>query len=207
MTTLTTGRSNNRPPDLSGRTFGRGFTLLELILVMLLVAMAAAISRPALAGFRASRELSWSAGQLGALAERARSSAGASGSPWRLNLEAAEGACWLTFHDGNGWTRPDNGPVFGFTLPRGVEIEFLRPPAARERTANPGLAMPWDPGTPGEDAEPGVHHITFYPDGRADPSALRLSGRRESVVEMVIRSPAAPLVTEPVPGDWERSGT
>jgi len=73
----------------------RGFTLLELILVLAILAMAAAAVAPSLVHFARHRRMLDAAATILALTQHARNAAANDGRPWRLRLDSAESVCWL----------------------------------------------------------------------------------------------------------------
>ena len=85
--TSATGQTNGRPRN--GR---RGFTLIELILVLTLLAIAASLIAPALSGFFRGRALDSEARRLLSLTRAAQSRAVSEGMPMLLWVDAAQGA-------------------------------------------------------------------------------------------------------------------
>jgi len=154
----------------SGAVFLRrsaaGFTLLELVLVMVIIGTVLGMSALSLRGFFASRQSTDAAAQIVALAEYARSCAIARGCVFRLNLDASEGKYWIEMQqEGAFVTLPTE---FGrvFRLPQGTRATWLEGDAAQRG---------W---------------IRFYPDGRAERIRIRLTGRQGEVVDVFCPSPA-----------------
>jgi type II secretion system protein H len=159
---LTTGRNDSRPA---------GFSLLELILVMMIMCMALAAAAPSLRGFFASRQTWDAAGQIVALAHYARSQAAAEGRTYRLNVDRHRGAYWLTAQTPTGYESPAREFGRVFKAPAGATISW--------ESAGPDAAMrDW---------------IAFYPDGRSEAVRLRLTGQQGEAVDVVCRSPAEPF--------------
>src|SRR3972149_3661562 len=67
-----------------------GFTLLELILVMVILSTVLAMAAPSLRGFFASRQIQDAAAQILALTQFARSQAVSEGTTYRLNFDPDE---------------------------------------------------------------------------------------------------------------------
>jgi len=160
-----------RPGAGSGnRPAARGFTLLELVLVMVIVCTVLAMAAPSLGGFFASRRTADAAAQIVALTGLARSQAIVEGRTYRLNFDTDAGAYWLTVQQGGAFGRL--GSEFGrrFSLPEGTL-------ASRDGTT----------------AAASSGHIEFYPDGTTQAATIRLTGRQGEVVEIVCPSPTEPF--------------
>src|SRR5260221_3978229 len=74
----------------------RGFTLLELVLVMLLLTLITGLVVPALRNFSRGRNLGYAASQMTAMANYAHTQSISQGKPYRLNLDVNNGTYWLT---------------------------------------------------------------------------------------------------------------
>ena len=181
MTTSTTGPNNDRftrgasrlrraDAGSGKRRAARGFTLLELVLVMVIVCTVLAMAAPSLGGFFASRRTADAAAQIVALTGLARSQAIAQGRTYRLNLDTDAGAYWLTVQQGGAFGAL--GSEFGrrFSLPEGT-------------VAN------WDEVTQAALSR----HVEFYPDGTSQAATIRLTGRQGEVVEITCPSPTEPF--------------
>ena len=147
-----------------------GFTLLELVLVMVLLATVLAMAVPSLRGFAAGSRARDATSQLVALAQYAKHRAAAESRVYRLNGDGD--SYWLTMQDGDEFipTGTDMGRVF--TLPPGLRVEL----------AAAGLTAAADAG------------IEFHPDGRTDTARLRLLDDRTGAVTTIASpSPAEPF--------------
>lgn len=155
--TSTTGRSADtvlRP---------RGFTLFELVLVMLIVSVIAAIAAPSLRGFIAGRKNAEAAAQIIALGQYAREQAVGTGAVYRLNVDPAGRAYWLSVQ---------NGAEF-----QTVRSEFGRPFRLPE-----GTVASWQPGAASGE------YFQFWPDGRIEASPLQLRGVGRDSIAIGCRS-------------------
>jgi prepilin-type N-terminal cleavage/methylation domain-containing protein len=165
--TLTTGRSAKPPRPAAG------FTLLELVLVMLLVSLVMGMAAPSLRGFLIGRKSADAAAQVLALAHYARTQAVSAGAVCRLNVDPAARVYWLTMEKGGRFQ--ELGTEFGrrFSLPEGVEACW----------------------TPLREA--GHEYIEFFADGRTEAVSLQLTDREGRVFVIGCRSETEPLtVTE-----------
>src|SRR5689334_13604841 len=103
-----------------------GFTLLELILVMTIVAIIVAMASPMLRGFGEGRRVDNCAGELVALTQWARTQAMTRGATYRLNMDPNSRTYWLTVDQGDGITFASPGTEFGrvFVAPDGVTLDW-----------------------------------------------------------------------------------
>ncbi|HEY3320914.1 MAG TPA: GspH/FimT family pseudopilin [Planctomycetota bacterium] len=140
-----------------------GFTLLELVLVMLIVTVLAGIAAPSLRGFLAGRKSSDAAAQVIALAQYGRVQAVSSGNVYRLNLDADGLGYWLTVQRGADFG--ELGTEFGrrFTLPE-------------------GMTGAWNSQASSEG------HMDFFPNGRTTATTLLLVDGQGKVFEIGCRS-------------------
>ncbi|HVE27996.1 MAG TPA: prepilin-type N-terminal cleavage/methylation domain-containing protein, partial [Sporichthya sp.] len=77
------------------RTHPAGFTLLELILVMAIIAIIVAMASPMLRGFGEARRADNCAAEIVALSDWARTQAITRGAAFRLNLDPNSRTYWL----------------------------------------------------------------------------------------------------------------
>lgn len=107
------------------------FTLLELVLTLLVIAVIAAMVAPRLLGFANGRQLTVCAGDVESMARYARSQAIADSRVYRLNLDTSAQTFWLSLEDGpEGQTT--STPLDGsmgviHPLPDKVTIRFTDP--------------------------------------------------------------------------------
>ncbi len=148
-------------------TAGRGFSLLELILAMLIMAGILAMAAPALRGFAASRQVRNTAADIVALTKWARCKAISEGRPYRLNLDLDYGEYWLTAQEGANFE--ELRVAFGqrYIIPEGVTIEWEESTEA-ERNGS----------------------IQFDPSGRTEPATLRLTGKLGTILDVTCESPS-----------------
>ncbi|MCM8768127.1 MAG: GspH/FimT family pseudopilin [Candidatus Omnitrophica bacterium] len=163
MMTLITGRPNKRK---------NGFTLLEIILLMVTVGTVLALVAPSLRTFMIARQVRHTATQFLSLAGYARSQAIAEGRTYRLNVDRQEGRFWLTAEQAGSFQNLKN--EFGriFSLPAGTRVEPVTESQVAFVPEVPGL---WLPGYTGKKAEEGQMFISFFPDGRTEPLRWRLT--------------------------------
>jgi len=145
-----------------------GFTLLELILVMVILSTVLAMAAPSLRGFFGSRKTHDTATQILALTQYARSQAISEGIIYRLNFDTAERTYWLTAQKSG--TFEMLGTEFGqiFTLPSDIVLELK---GAEEK---------------GDEI-----FLIFTPQGTVTAGTIRLIDRRGLTLEVT-----CPTVTE-----------
>ena len=135
------------------RRYNFGFTLMELVLVLAIVAVVAMSAAPVLRGFVRGRAAGESAGVFIAATQYARSQAVSDGTTYRLNIDTAAGKWWLTMMDGSGAfvdVAASNGQ--GYTLPETVRMQTDAPTVD------------------------GMQVIEFDPMGRSDPATVTFTG-------------------------------
>jgi len=175
VTTLITGPSAER------RATRAGFTLLELVLVMVVIGTVLGMAAPSLRGFFESRKAADAASTLVALTQFARSGAIAEGRIYRLSLDEAAGTYRLSAQEGGAFVALNSefGRVFRF--PEGVRSEMLVQGADESRD-----------------------YVDFYPDGRTEPTVIVLRGMQGEMVEIRCLSPAEAFRI--VPGSEREDG-
>ena len=145
-----------------------GFTLLELILVMVILSTVLAMAAPSLRGFFASRQTHDTAAQILALTQLARSQAISEGIVYRLNFDTRQRTYWLTAQQSGTFEKPKTGFGQIFTLPKDIVMELE--------------------GIEEDDAE---MFLSFTPQGTVTAGTVRLIDRRGRALEVT-----CPTVTE-----------
>ncbi len=145
-----------------------GFTLLELILVMVILSTVLAMAAPSLRGFFGSRKTHDTASQILSLTQYARSQAISEGIIYRVNFDTRERTYWLTAQKSGTFEMLET--EFGqiFTLPSDIVMEL-------------------------EDADEEGNDIflMFTPQGTVTAGTIRLIDRRGLALEVT-----CPTVTE-----------
>jgi prepilin-type N-terminal cleavage/methylation domain-containing protein len=132
------------------RGYPRGFTLLELVLVMVILTTVVAVVMPNLRGFWAAQRVQNAATEVLTLTRYARTQAVADGLIYRLNIDATSGkVCTLTMQNGTSFVKLGTGLDRGVLMPDETHLELTRPDGDRS-------------------------HIDFFPDGRTEPAVLKV---------------------------------
>src|SRR4051812_28605578 len=163
-----------------------GFTLIELVLVMLLLCIILGMAVPQLRGFMSGSAARDSATQVIALAQYARAKAAANSVNYRLTFDPQNGEYWLSAGsvDGTGeFTRLSNDFGQTFKLPEGMKVSLE--PAPTGSTTSRGVTNTRSTGSSND--------IEFHPDGTSDAVLIRLTESFNNIETLI----AAPAPTEP----------
>lgn len=155
-----------------------GFTLLELILVMLIISTLLAVAGPSLRGFFASRKTNDAAAQLLAFTQYARSQAVSEGVVYRLNFDLEERTYWLTAWQAGDFQRLKTEFGQTFALPKDVDIELEKL----------------------EEDEEDIF-LKFTPQGTATPGTVRLLDKSDRAIEVMCATMTEPFTIVEVPID------
>ncbi len=157
--TSATGTSDRHRPG--------GFTLLELIVVLVLISTVLAIAAPSLRGFAHGRQTADAATRILSLTHLARSRAASRGCVHRLNVDPQAGTYRLSMQQGGAFVEIEDDFGREFRLPAGVSVI---------------VDSPW--------SEEPVPYVEFHPDGRCDAATIQLTGVRGEVLQVRCESPS-----------------
>src|SRR5688572_30748506 len=120
MTNLRMPTSTRRP------RLGGGFTLFELVIVMLVISTLVAIAMPAVRGFWSGSRSRDAATELLATMQYARAKSAAEARIYRMTFDADNAAYQLSVQDGVEFVA--TGTEFGqvIELPQGMRMEVMR---------------------------------------------------------------------------------
>jgi len=146
----------------------RGFTLVELVLVLLVIVICAMIAGPKLGDFARGRTLPDAAVSLATTARWCRLKATSDGVAYRLNLEPNARKYWVTKEDGTGtaYVAVDHDLGAESTLPDGIYMSSENLPIHEDGT-----------------------YITFWPGGQTDVASIALSNDRGRVLNITCETP------------------
>jgi prepilin-type N-terminal cleavage/methylation domain-containing protein len=176
-----------------------GFTLLELILVLLILAVAAAMVVPSLSNFALGRSTENTAQQILNLALYARSQCVSEARTYHMNFDTTAGQIWLTVGNSSGvFQPPPNSFGQKYTVPKGMKI-------AVAVTLQPNTQLVMNPLIVPTDAQPApafgqpviplvntvmqiAHtsgtYIEFQSTGRTDPAIIKLTDNRGKEIDL-----------------------
>src|SRR5687768_16481901 len=123
-----------------------GFTLIELVMVLVVIATALAVAAPSLGGWRRGQRLNTAGDEFLAVARHGRALAIANAQVHRLYVDPADGRYWLMAQEGQQFVNLGTGMGKVFTLPEGCAIVMGN----------------------GTDQMP-LEYVEFYPTGRMHP--------------------------------------
>src|SRR5687767_1937274 len=102
---------------LRRRHLRSGFTLIELVMVLVVVAAALAVAAPSLGGWRRGQRLQSAGDEFLAVARHGRALAVANAQVHRLYVDANNGTYWLMAQEGQEFVNLGTGMGRVFALP------------------------------------------------------------------------------------------
>jgi prepilin-type N-terminal cleavage/methylation domain-containing protein len=182
-----------------------GFTLIELILVMLIIVIVAGMLAPALGRFTAGRAGDSVARQIVGLAHFARAQSISEARTYRLNFDENSRQFWLTADDGAGTFNPIQGDYSNrYTAPEGVKMQVQVTPQPNMRlllpqnvqqqaVAQSGQLLNGQQAGAAGSIMQNLHtqgvYIEFQSTGRADPATIILTDATRHTVQVTCASP------------------
>ena len=174
---LLTGQPGSDRAARFARHARRGFTLIELILVMALLTIVISLTAPRLSRFFHGRTLDSEARRLLALTRSGQSRAVSEGMPMDLWVDAEQGTFGLEAEPSYETSDPK---AVDFTLDSGLRLEVVNQTAvARANTMNPGQQASIASVPRVNLVHASLPTIRFLPDGslgERSPQMLRLTG-------------------------------
>lgn len=168
---------------MTSRTRQSGFTLLELILVMVIICVVLGMAAPSLRGWSRGSALRDAADELLAVTRLARSQAATSGNTCRLCIDA-DGGYHLETLDGNAFVPVSSDLGRPARLSEEVHVELVKlQPAASPQTQQ---RQPWQQQQPEQ-------CVDFFPTGRTEPARLLVISAQAGTIEIACASPAEPF--------------
>jgi len=151
----------------SDRRAAVGFTLFELIAVLVLISTVLAIAAPSLRGFVHGRQTADTAARMLALTHLARSRAVTQGCTHRLEIDVEQGRYGLTMQQAGAFVEIEGSQGREHLLPIGVTARLVSE----------------------EEDEP-LACVEFHPDGRCDAVTIELSGADGDVLYLTCTTPS-----------------
>jgi prepilin-type N-terminal cleavage/methylation domain-containing protein len=145
-----------------------GFTLLELLLVLVVIGLVLAVSAPSMHGFFASRQTADAALRTLALTEWCRNEAITGGHRVRLTLDESGLASWAAVERGGQFVDADGESGKHWDFPEGS--------TARVRL-------------PGADSALMPTYVEFHPSGRHEVATIEITGQQGEVQQVTCDSP------------------
>jgi prepilin-type N-terminal cleavage/methylation domain-containing protein len=164
------------------------FTLLELILVMLIIAVAAAMVVPSLRTFAVARRTDNAVSSVLTLANYARIHCISESRTYRLNFDPPSDTLWLTAQNAGVFEAPTNDFGAHVKMPDGVSLQvtlvpqpntlLVVPSTVQQNTVTitPPFGQPIAAQNPQvQNAHGDGLYMEFQPSGRVDPVLVRLT--------------------------------
>lgn len=145
----------------------RGFTFLEISVVVIIIGLMAVFVYPKLSGFLADDDLRITALRLAGTINRVRDQAASTKRPHRLNYSLDANQVWVTVLSDDEFG--DDASIFPGpkTLPDSVRFADVSTPEMGKVSG-------------------GETFTTFYPNGYADASAIHLEGTRGRIYSIIV---------------------
>lgn len=146
----------------------RGFTLLELILVMIILCTVLAMAAPSLRGFFSSRQIHDMSEQILIMTRYARIHAIFDSKPYRVNFDLNRQCYWISSITDSQYEPLKTSFGNYFQIPTEITLDF-------------------------DDVESdssGIYYLPFNAKGCSQQGRVRLEDNRENVLEIVCWSPS-----------------
>lgn len=153
------------PFHVSDFSFQTGFTLIELILVMLILCTVLGMAGPSLRGFFSQRQMDDTAACMLSLTQFAQSQAVCEARHYRVNIDIDDRTYWLTVKDKGVFRKLKTSWGRIFILPPEITVKV------------------WDLERDGS-----LRLIEFSPEGRTTPGAIQFVGPRGDTRQLICRS-------------------
>ncbi len=151
--------------QIENRKLKKAFTLIELIMVLVIIAVVVALLGPQLTGFTIGRTTRNTATNILALTHYARTQAVTEGCTYRLNFDDKANSLFLTYESGGEFVAPGNDFGTPLNIDSSIKIDT-------------SIAVNTD----------GKQFIEFRPTGRTDPATITLTDRYGSMYELACSS-------------------
>jgi len=150
----------------------RGFTLIELVLVILIIGLLFAVVAPSLGGLLRSQKLDAAARTIVGMLKQARVHAATEAKPYRLVIDSEDNTCWLEVLTVTGFERPASS--------LGVIVEL-----------GEALVIELEGGT----NEDGLFKVRVEPDGTGELAQVTLR-RKQDGKELAVycKTPTEPYI-------------
>lgn len=145
----------------------KGFTLLELILIMIILCTVLAMASPSLRGFFSSRQLNDITEQILAMTRYAKVQSVFESRYYRVNFDLYKRLYWISSLRESQYERLNNNFGNLYSIPSEIDISFYN------------LSY-----------NNGIYYFEFNPEGYSKEAAVRLKDNQDNILELVCYSPS-----------------
>ena len=145
----------------------RGFTLLELILVMIILCTVLAMAAPSLRGFFSSKQINDISEHIMIMTRYAKVQAIFKSNLYRVNFDMTKRLYWISCLDEGEYERLQSDFGNYYQIPEDIKFEF-------ENVNKVG----------------GIYYLQFDPKGYSSQSRIRLEDDKDNILEIVCRTPS-----------------
>jgi prepilin-type N-terminal cleavage/methylation domain-containing protein len=179
------GTLSSRASSYASRAAHHAFTLIELILVMTILAIAVSFTAPALANFFRGRSLDYEARRLLALTRQGQSRAVSEGLPMELWFDTSKSAYGLEAEPSYESVDPK---ALNFSVDTQIQIEFVDQNSGA-RFGGVAMSSARAGNSTQTSNHPNLPKIRFSPDGsvaEGSPQSVHLIGRDDASLWLVL---------------------
>lgn len=189
MTAVAGQARRNITAGCSGRRVAarNGFTLVELVLVLALLAVIMGMAAPSLRGFAKGSRMRNTAESLAATARWARAQAIVQGKVYRLEIGSGQVPFTVSRQDGQEFVSVSPPGIGVKELPDGVTITLLGADGSNFQSRHAISVSSQSTAGSAGGSQPAVY---FLPTGRTDPAMFRLEGTNGSKMDVVCLTPS-----------------
>lgn len=144
-----------------------GFTLLELILIMIILCTVLSMAAPSLRGFFSSRQVDHMSEKILAMTRYAKTQSVFEARTYRVNFDRQNRLYWISSLRDSQQRRLDDSFGNLYTIPADIQLTFYD-----------------------VDHDNGIYYFEFDPQGYSKEAALRLEDKQGNVQEVACYSPA-----------------
>jgi prepilin-type N-terminal cleavage/methylation domain-containing protein len=153
------------------KTLFSGFTLLELILVMVILCTVLAMVSPSLRGFFSSRQINQVGEQILLLTRYTKTCSVSSGNYYRICFDLDKNTYWLSALTENEYVQLENTWGRSFVIPSDIHIRFQNVPQ-----------------------QGGRYYLEYNPQGYGRECKLRLEDSKDNRIVLTQDSPAEDFI-------------
>jgi prepilin-type N-terminal cleavage/methylation domain-containing protein len=183
-----------------GPKFRRGFTLLELVLVLVILCTAMALVAPSFTGFRRGAELRDAGDQFIAITRYARTQSAATGTTHRVQIDQSANTYQLLIADADKFSPLGTSWGKTFALPEGLTIQMSKSGTSQTAGTSNRLSQPTAgaSGLGSRASQSGSDsYVDFFATGRSDVATVTIRSSHGDAIAITTPSPAEGYIVSP----------